>query len=122
MIGLVCAFVAVAVAAPADKPEKEEDKSILHSEMKNFDDGSYSWSYEAADGSIREESATLITEPNKEPYLQVRGSYRYIDSEGKEVVIQYSSDDHGFNPEGSTIPEVISETAKNLGNLPPEED
>ena len=57
-------------------------------------DGSYTYGYEAADGSFKIETKTATGE--------VKGKYGYFDGERVRVV-EYGANRHGFQPSGEGI-------------------
>ena len=68
------------------------------------------FSFESDDGIKREEVGEVkeaLDEENK-PHnvVVVRGSFSYINSEGKEEVINYFADESGFHAQGDSIPKV----------------
>ncbi|CAH0702175.1 unnamed protein product [Spodoptera exigua] len=69
---------------------------ILKQINRQNDDGSYSYGYEAADGSFKIET--------KYPNGDVAGKYGYVDENGKTREISYgASSQRGFEPEGPGI-------------------
>ncbi|XP_075974458.1 cuticular protein 97Eb [Anticarsia gemmatalis] len=69
---------------------------ILKQINRQNDDGSYSYGYEAADGSFKIET--------KYPNGDVAGKYGYVDESGKTREISYgASSQRGFEPEGPGI-------------------
>ncbi|XP_047019713.1 activating signal cointegrator 1 complex subunit 2 homolog [Helicoverpa zea] len=69
---------------------------ILKQINRQNDDGSYSYGYEAADGSFKIET--------KYPNGDVAGKYGYVDENGKPREISYgASSQRGFEPEGPGI-------------------
>ncbi|XP_063822822.1 activating signal cointegrator 1 complex subunit 2 homolog [Ostrinia nubilalis] len=69
---------------------------ILKQINRQNDDGSYSYGYEAADGSFKIET--------KYPSGDVAGKYGYVDESGKLREISYgASSQRGFEPQGSGI-------------------
>jgi hypothetical protein len=67
---------------------------INHYELKINLDGSYTYGYEAADGSFKIETKTVNGE--------VKGKYGYFDGERVRVV-EYGANRHGFQPSGEGI-------------------
>ncbi|VVD03330.1 activating signal cointegrator 1 complex subunit 2 homolog [Leptidea sinapis] len=82
---------------------------ILKQINKQNDDGSYSYGYEAADGSFKIET--------KYPNGDVAGKYGYVDDTGNLREISYgASSARGFEPEGSGIqvpPPTLNEQPSN---------
>ncbi|XP_046962141.1 activating signal cointegrator 1 complex subunit 2 homolog [Vanessa cardui] len=69
---------------------------ILKQINRQNDDGSYSYGYEAADGSFKIET--------KYPSGDVAGKYGYVDENGKVREVSYgASSQRGFEPEGTGI-------------------
>lgn len=68
---------------------------ILKQINKHNEDGSYSYGYEAADGTYKIET--------KYPDGQVFGKYGYIDDQGKLRTVEYGASRRGFEPAGSEI-------------------
>lgn len=65
---------------------------ILKQINRQNEDGSYSYGYEAADGSFKIET--------KYPTGEVHGKYGYIDNEGTKREIEYGASKRGFEPAG----------------------
>ncbi|CAG9785854.1 unnamed protein product [Diatraea saccharalis] len=82
---------------------------ILKQINRQNDDGSYSYGYEAADGSFKIET--------KYPNGDVAGKYGYIDENGKTREISYgASKQRGFEPQGTGImvpPPTLNENPTN---------
>ena len=93
---------------------------ILESSADKSEDGSYHFHFRAEDGSFREEKAVWMNQGTDEAYLEVTGAYSYFDADGKEVIVNYKADNHGFVPEGGNIPDVIAMAAKRNSELPPQ--
>lgn len=77
---------------------------------QNFDsapDGSYTFSYESADGSSRQESGSPKPAGNGyEPSVAVQGRYAYASPEGP-VQVEYIADENGYQPSGPNVhPEI----------------
>lgn len=66
---------------------------ILKQINRHNEDGSYSFGYEAADGSFKIET--------KHPNGEVYGKYGYVDDVGKVREVEYgASKQRGFEPQG----------------------
>lgn len=115
-------IAAIANAAPATKNEEEHEViPILKSEINKSEDGSYQLAYESGDGTVREEKAVVINAGTKDEALEVKGSYKYIDEDGKEVEVFYTAGVNGFVPYSKIINEEISAVAEAAKDLPKEE-
>ncbi|XP_037941169.1 endocuticle structural glycoprotein ABD-5-like [Teleopsis dalmanni] len=89
--------------------EKEKEfVTIVKSAEEKQPDGSFSFAYQGADGSFREEVGKVINPGTDDEELVVHGTYRYVDENGEEVVVKYTAGKHGFVPEGTNIPKEIS--------------
>lgn len=75
-----------------------ESNSFLHREellRRHNEDGSYSYGFEAADGSYKIES--------KHPNGEVYGKYGFYDDTGSLREIEYGASRRGFEPAGTDI-------------------
>ncbi|KAL4719606.1 hypothetical protein ACJJTC_016658, partial [Scirpophaga incertulas] len=81
---------------------------ILKQINRHNEDGSYTYGYEAADGSFKIET--------KSPTGEVKGKYGYKDDTGKVRVIEYGANKYGFQPAGEGItvapPTLVDETTR----------
>lgn len=77
---------------------------ILKQINKHNEDGSYSYGYEAADGTYKIET--------KYPNGEVFGKYGYTDDQGKIRTVEYGASRRGFEPAGNEI-QVPPPTLKN---------
>ncbi|KAJ8732731.1 hypothetical protein PYW07_015330 [Mythimna separata] len=110
MILVALALVAVAVAAPVEDYTPVE---IVRSKFDSQPDGAYSFGYETADGSVREETGEVVEaldEENK-PHnvVVVKGFYSYVNADGTLETIKYKADSLGYSAEGPSIPKVESQ-------------
>ncbi|XP_037940073.1 larval cuticle protein 16/17 [Teleopsis dalmanni] len=127
----ICCFLALltfVLSAPVDEHDHEvvpvQHKplvDIVEQSSAHKPDGSYSFHFRGEDGSFREENAVVINPGTEDAYLEITGSYSFFDSDGKEVVVHYKADNHGFVPEGGNIPEEISVAAKQNSEIVPHE-
>ncbi|XP_035790007.1 pupal cuticle protein 27-like [Anopheles albimanus] len=82
---------------------------ILKQINRHNEDGSYSYGYEAADGTFKIET--------KYANGEVQGKYGYVDDGGKLREIEYGASNRGFEPQGTDI-NVPPPTLSN-SNYPP---
>jgi Insect cuticle protein len=68
---------------------------ILKQINRHNEDGSYSYGYEAADGSFKIETKAANGE--------VKGKYGYVDDSGNLREIEYGANQNGFQPSGDGI-------------------
>ncbi|XP_060523527.1 uncharacterized protein LOC132700321 [Cylas formicarius] len=90
---------------------------ILKQIDKHNDDGSYSYGYEAADGTYKIETKYQTGE--------VYGKYGYIDDTGALREVEYGASKHGFAPSGPEIqvpPPTINENPDAQRPLGPNEE
>ncbi|XP_064101038.1 uncharacterized protein LOC135211723 [Macrobrachium nipponense] len=74
---------------------------ILYEDKKGPDaSGVYSFSFESADGTRRQESG----QPTSPDTFSVQGSYSYISPEGLPFEVRYVADEFGFRAEGDHLP------------------
>lgn len=70
------------------------------------------YSYLTPDGSSRTEIGTAKQlGENQPPVIVVRGSYAYKSPDGRNVRVQYTADENGFNPR-----EVFEEESDRFDN------
>ncbi|KAK9887272.1 hypothetical protein WA026_021125 [Henosepilachna vigintioctopunctata] len=89
---LIGAFL---VATHAKKNHYTTPVPILKQINKHNEDGSYSYGYEAADGTFKIET--------KYPDGEVYGKYGYVDDTGKLREVEYGASKRGFEPSGNDI-------------------
>lgn len=100
---MIC-FALIAVAASA--PLEGDIVPIVRSSQSFETDGSYQFSFESADGSIREETGTIMNAGKEDAYVATRGLFRFTNPTGEKVEVHYTADTKGFVPQGSSIPSV----------------
>ncbi|CAG7838200.1 unnamed protein product [Allacma fusca] len=88
-------FLATVVVATVARNEATTPVPILRQINSHNDDGSYTYGYEAADGSYKIETKASTGE--------VRGKYGYYDDAGSLREIEYGANRNGFNPSGTGI-------------------
>ncbi|KAG6451784.1 larval cuticle protein 16/17-like [Manduca sexta] len=105
VILVALAFAAVAVAAPA------EPIKILKSSSDVNPDGAYVYNFETENGIVRSENGDVkqVLDAENKPHevVVMRGSFSYVDPEGKTQLINYYADEFGFHAEGDSIPKVV---------------
>lgn len=72
----------------------------------NAGDGSYSYSYETANGIQASEQG--------QGTVYAQGEYSYTSPEGKQVHVRYTADENGFHPEGDDIPKPSAAILKSI--------
>lgn len=116
MIALACA-VPVPERDEVER-EKKEEILIVSSDQQTHEDGSYNFVYEGSDGSAREETAEVLNKDTDEEELVITGSYKYIDANGDEVLVNYTAGKNGFVPVGTIIHKDITANAEKAKDLP----
>jgi hypothetical protein len=89
---------------------------ILKQINRHNEDGSYSYGYEAADGSFKIETKSANGE--------VKGKYGYVDDSGNKREIEYGANANGFQPSGDGInvaPAALHNAVNNYPALGPDE-
>ncbi|KAH0956620.1 hypothetical protein HN011_005616 [Eciton burchellii] len=99
---VLCALVAVAVAAPASNTSPIP---ILRQALNGPNpDGTYSYSYETANGIQAQEEGHLKNIGTEQEALEAQGSFSYTDNDGQVYQITYVANENGFQPEGAHLP------------------
>ncbi|XP_073949914.1 uncharacterized protein [Choristoneura fumiferana] len=115
VLTLYCAYAAAQYAderAPryiASEPKVAPTPvPILKQINRHNEDGSYTYGYEAADGSFKIET--------KAQNGEVKGKYGYKDDTGKVRVVEYGANKFGFQPSGEGItvapPTLVDESTR----------
>ncbi|XP_050422566.1 endocuticle structural glycoprotein SgAbd-9-like [Adelges cooleyi] len=90
---------------------------ILQQTFDITPEGSYSFSYQSADGTQRQETGSLKypTVAGFEPAMSVQGSYSSLTSEGAAVEVTYIADENGYQPSGPGIhPSILRAVAQQV--------
>jgi len=95
MIGLAFFIALAAVLAAAQEAPRTTPVPILRQVNTHNEDGSYTYGFEAADGSYKIET--------KAANVEVKGKYGYYDPTGELREIEYGASNQGFHPSGSGI-------------------
>jgi len=98
--------------------EKREIIPVLKFETDKQPDGSFHFSYEGGDQSIRQEQGVIENAGTEDEALEVSGMYSYIDANGDTVEVHYTAGKNGFVPIGTIIPKEITALAKAAADLP----
>ncbi|XP_055387539.1 larval cuticle protein 1-like [Condylostylus longicornis] len=104
-----------AIAIAQARPASDEPVAILKAESDFEPEGSYTFMFEGADGSFREEKGTIMNAGKEDAYVAVSGTYKYIDADGQPIEVHYTSDEKGFVPSGTNIPASIEKAARAAG-------
>ncbi|XP_061377853.1 endocuticle structural glycoprotein SgAbd-5-like [Danaus plexippus] len=85
-------IVTTAYSAPTD----ESQATILTYEYNNDGSGNYNFRYTTSNGISRQETGTLVNEGLTNEHIEVRGSYSYIQPDGRLETVEYTADENGF--------------------------
>ncbi|KAF0768469.1 endocuticle structural glycoprotein SgAbd-9-like [Aphis craccivora] len=82
---------------------------ILQQSFDITPEGSYSFSYQSADGTQRQESGGLRypAVQGYPPVMSVQGSYSAITPEGVPIEVGYIADENGYQPTGPSVHPAI---------------
>lgn len=60
--------------------------------------------YETSDGQKRNEVGYFRDDATLGRILNIRGSYSYLDTDGKQVVVHYAADENGYRQQEGSPP------------------
>ncbi|XP_014292471.1 endocuticle structural glycoprotein ABD-5 isoform X2 [Halyomorpha halys] len=81
-----------------------DSSPIISFVNENHHNGSYKFSYQTSDSmSVEQEGYVREVSENKTVYA-ARGSYSYVDPNGKLVTVVWYADETGFHASGDNIP------------------
>ncbi|XP_020289335.1 flexible cuticle protein 12-like [Pseudomyrmex gracilis] len=103
-IVVLCAVVAVALAAPLQS-NTNEVVVVKETPLNNIGLDGYNYAYEQSDGQAHQESAEVVNAGRENQSLAVRGSFTYVDpTTNVKYTVNYTADENGFHPEGAHLP------------------
>ncbi|XP_040581955.1 uncharacterized protein [Lepeophtheirus salmonis] len=70
------------------------------------DNSNFENSFEATNG-IRQESSGQTVQIGKEDVVVMRGSYKYVGTDGQTYVVDWIADENGFKPFAAHLPKVV---------------
>lgn len=118
LLALVGGSLAASIGQVDSTTEKREIVPLLRFETNKNPDGSFHFSYEGGDQSVRQEQGVIENAGTEDEALEVSGMYSYIDADGNTVEVHYTAGKNGFVPIGTIIPKEITELAKSAALLP----
>lgn len=118
LLALVSGSLAASIGQVDSTTEKREIVPLLRFETNKNPDGSFHFSYEGGDQSVRQEQGVIENAGTEDEALEVSGMYSYIDADGNTVEVHYTAGKNGFVPIGTIIPKEITELAKSAALLP----
>ncbi|XP_037082543.1 larval cuticle protein 1-like [Pollicipes pollicipes] len=105
---LACLLLGPSASQYAASRRSSPPVPILRQVSTSHDDGSYTYGYEAGDGSFKLETRRADGE--------VFGKYGYIDGSGELRTVEYGANRLGFQPSGAGItvapPTLVDETRR----------
>ncbi|KOX67393.1 Larval cuticle protein LCP-17 [Melipona quadrifasciata] len=113
---VLCVFASVAAGASLDvyAPSTPPIPILRQSADGPNPDGSYSYSYETANGIQAQEVGYINYAGTKTESREAQGSYTYTAPNGEIVQVTYVANENGFQPQGSHIPTIPPEILKGL--------
>ncbi|XP_016991851.1 uncharacterized protein LOC108053650 [Drosophila rhopaloa] len=118
LLALASGSLAASIGQVDSTTEKREIVPVLKFETEKQPDGSFHFSYEGGDQSIRSEKGVVVDAGTEDEALEVSGMYSYVDADGNTVVVHYTAGKNGFVPVGTIIPKEITELARAAADLP----
>ncbi|XP_037943946.1 endocuticle structural glycoprotein ABD-4 [Teleopsis dalmanni] len=107
-IEIALLFLAGALSLVVAAPQRADEPIAIVAQESNIEpDGSYSYSYETANGIKGEETGTLkkATSADSNDVIVAKGSNTYTSPEGIVITLSYTADDvNGFQPQGDHLP------------------
>ncbi|XP_072939737.1 flexible cuticle protein 12-like [Epargyreus clarus] len=95
-------FVAVAVAVPVDP----KTAVIEQYENNNIGVEGYNYAVKTSDGKVVSEQGVLKNVGTENEAMEVRGSFSYVDNDGKVYTVDYVANENGFQASGAHLPTV----------------
>ncbi|KAH8234153.1 hypothetical protein KR038_002415 [Drosophila bunnanda] len=118
LLALATGALSASIGQVSSTTEKREIVPLLKFETDKQPDGSFHFSYEGGDQSMRSEQGVIENAGTEDEALEVSGMYSYIDADGNTVVVHYTAGKNGFVPVGTIIPAEITALAKAAADLP----
>ncbi|XP_022816548.1 endocuticle structural glycoprotein SgAbd-5-like isoform X2 [Spodoptera litura] len=103
---IACAVLSVAAAAVLSEDAQAQ---IVDYVNNNDGTGNYNFRFQTSNGLVREESGIVVNPGQEDQYIDVQGSYSYIDTNGAVVDVKYSADKDGyhFNENIMGLPQTV---------------
>ncbi|XP_017774552.1 PREDICTED: flexible cuticle protein 12-like [Nicrophorus vespilloides] len=98
------ALVAVALAAPQYKDEK--DAYVVRQELENIGVDGYKQTYETSNGISASEEGQVINAGTDNEAVAVHGQFSYVGADGQTYTVKYVADENGFQPQGAHLPKA----------------
>ncbi|CAG9560424.1 unnamed protein product [Danaus chrysippus] len=91
-----CLFLSIVIISAFSAPTDESQATILSYEYNNDGSGNYNFRYSTSNGIYRQETGTLVNEGLTNEHIEVRGSYSFIQPDGRLETVEYTADENGF--------------------------
>ncbi|XP_023954527.2 endocuticle structural glycoprotein SgAbd-5-like [Bicyclus anynana] len=112
---VVCSIILLTDAAPLDK---DSEATIVNNDYTIDKKGNYRFSFKTSNGISREETGAIINTGQSNEFIAVRGRYSYIDEDGKQIIVEYTANENGYNILKPTPEDIIPFPAAPLpGNV-----
>ncbi|XP_023952580.2 endocuticle structural glycoprotein SgAbd-5-like [Bicyclus anynana] len=98
MFKIRCLFVfcSITLAANALPLGKDSEATVLYNNYSIDENGNYRFSFATSNGMAREETGTIVNKGQPNEHIAVKGRYSYMDTEGKQEMVEYSADENGY--------------------------
>lgn len=90
---------------------KSSQPEVVRYEYEHLPDNAYSFAYELSDGQFKNEYGSFVKIGDRD-VLVITGRYGYTDADGKEYIVNYTSDEKGFRASGNHLPNTGTDVAK----------
>ncbi|KAF9414984.1 hypothetical protein HW555_007251 [Spodoptera exigua] len=106
-------MIILSVATAAVLPE-DAQATIVDYVNNNDGTGNYNFRFETSNGIAREETGSVVNQGQEDQYIEVHGSYSYIDTNGQTVKVKYSVDKDGYHIDDDEVRGILFRTSNGL--------
>ncbi|XP_052132180.1 endocuticle structural glycoprotein SgAbd-3-like isoform X1 [Frankliniella occidentalis] len=104
LLVLVCVVAAASARPQRGAPAAAEPIAIVNLQSEVNLDGTFSYTYESANGIKAEARGQPGQGPPGEEGESVQGSFSYVGDDGQTYSVTYTADENGFVPAGAHLP------------------